>query len=96
MPLAIFSLEGCRRETPAARGRTVFEEQCASCHSTGRDRKLGSGLYGIFGWRALGNGKDMNEQNLRQLIIKGVPNMPPFANLTPQQMDDLIAYLKTF
>ncbi len=86
---------GCRQPSPATRGKAVFDAQCVACHSAGRDRKRGSGLGGIFGWKALGNNQDMNEPNLRALIRKGAPGMPPFGNLSEPQMDDLIAYLKT-
>ncbi len=89
------ALLGCGRRLAVARGRALFEQQCAACHRTDHvPTPRGPGLGGLFQRPALVNGKDLNEENLGEVIRHGVGSMPP-QKLTPQQWDDLLAYLKT-
>ena len=91
------ALLGCRQRAAVARGRALFGEQCATCHRTDNlHTQRGPGLGGLFRRPALGvNGKDMSEENVREVIRRGVQRMPPFEKLPSRQMDDLLAYLKT-
>ena len=97
--LLAISLSGCAPgdgRRAAARGREVYQKHCLSCHATDHTfTEKGPGLGGLFGRRALVNGKDLNEPNVREIIRRGVGRMPGFGKLTPQEMDDLMAYLRT-
>ncbi len=74
----------------------MYLQHCAHCHRTDNTpTELGPGLGGLFHRRALVNGKDLNEASVREIIRRGVGRMPGFEKLAPQEMDDLIAYLRT-
>lgn len=84
-------------EGPAAEGALVFQQNCSACHLTDSTAtKIGPGLKGIFksakfpvsGWPA-------TEENFRKQLKKPFGKMPPFGHLTSEQVDALIAYLKT-
>lgn len=87
----------------AEKGARVFEEDCSICHYADRaDNKLGPGMKGLFKNQLLPvSHKPATEENVRAQITKGnlqgkpMP-MPAFGDqLNSQQMDDLVAYLKT-
>ena len=76
----------------STRGESVFRKSCDVCHSIrAGETKVGPSLYGV-----LREGSGHSEQAVRQIIAAGTPNMPAFREkLEPEQMDDLIEYLKT-
>jgi mono/diheme cytochrome c family protein len=56
---------------------------------------VGPSLRGLFKRTSLGDGQPITEKNIRIIIQKGRDAMPSFSEaLSPQQMDQLIAYLK--
>ncbi|MGQ9635315.1 MAG: c-type cytochrome [Bryobacteraceae bacterium] len=93
---------GCKREPkgdPAliARGKSIFEDQCALCHDPATtEKKVGPGLKGLFQRSTMENGKPLTEASIRENIDTGSQNMPSFKDtLTPAEKDALIAFLKT-
>ena len=76
------------------RGEALFVENCTLCHMpSDQKKKLGIQtplLEGVYGEGADSDG-------LRQFIQQGVPGkMPGFSyGLDPNEIDDLVAYLKT-
>jgi len=84
-------------EGPVAEGAAVFQSNCSACHlpySTAN--KIGPGLKGIFKLtRFPVSGKPVSDENFKKLLAKPFGKMPPFGYLTPEQVDALIAYLKT-
>jgi len=90
----------------AQAGAKLFVSQgCAACHQTGASQ-LGPQLTGIFGSsQILTNDSSIvvDEAYLRESIlrpqlkvVKGfAPAMPPFAHLSVEQVDQLVAYLKS-
>ena len=81
-----------------ARGKTVFDKRCAICHYPASDaKKIGPGLKGISKRSAYdSDGKPINDASLRGWIEDGGKNMPGFKNvLNPDQVRDLLAYVKT-
>jgi mono/diheme cytochrome c family protein len=80
-----------------ARGQPVFQSACAVCHSVAPGvKKVGPSLAGLSHMQSLPNGFSMTDANLEQWIRNGGGLMPGFKNaLSPEQMRDLIAYLKT-
>ncbi len=79
------------------RGEGIFLQRCSACHLR-RDLKFGSpptkgpSLQGLF------KAADADEQaQLREVILKGGPNMPGFQyGLRQNEVEDLVAYLKIF
>jgi cytochrome c len=82
-------------DAEVAKGKQVFQ-LCSGCHSTESDKKkVGPSLRGLFKRSSLGDGQPVTEKNIRITIQKGRDAMPSFSEaLSPQQMDQLIAYLK--
>ncbi len=80
----------------AAKGKAVYADQCAVCHTLDSSKKLGPGMKGLFKKAKLQNGKPLTEASVRALIDAGGNGMPPYKDLlTAAQKNDLIAYLKT-
>ena len=80
----------------AAKGKEVFD-QCSVCHNAdSTETKVGPGLKGLFKTEKLVNGKAVTEANVRDFINAGGNGMPAYADqLSDQDKNDLIAYLKT-
>lgn len=77
------------------RGEAVFSRHCPICHLGRPDKTrpyIGRNLRGIFK-----NAKPEQEVAVREFIRAGSDRMPGYQHsLTPAQLDDLIAYLKTY
>ncbi len=77
-------------------GRKLFTGQsCSACHRTGGGRLVGPGLAGISS-----RGDDAYiRQSMREpgaIVVDGFPNvMSDFSRLSEQDVNDLIAYLRT-
>lgn len=83
---------------PAAGGAQLFSENCASCHSaTTTTKKIGPGLKGLFKAKTLpASGKPATVANVTARIKNGGGGMPAFgSNLSAQEINEIIAYLKT-
>ncbi|MCL6444114.1 MAG: cytochrome c [Alicyclobacillus sp.] len=78
-----------------AKGQQLFQQNCASCHSTGTETIFGPGLKGLFSKSSLPNGQTVTVANVEAWIQTGGGNMPSFAQLSDQDRADLVAYLKT-
>jgi len=81
----------------AQRGETTFKHQCSVCHYADRTDPLhGPGLKGLYKHPDLPSGIPVTDEHVRENIERGRKMMPPFGNiLDQQQIDDVIAYLKT-
>lgn len=80
-----------------AQGRHVFKLYCGVCHTAYSSKSMkGPSLKGLYKKQYLPSGLIANDQFVEQTIIRGRIMMPPLGNsLTQQQLDDLIAYLRT-
>lgn len=80
-----------------AEGAVLFSQACAMCHFTeNTDTKVGPGLKGIFLQKNLPvSGWEMNEENLRKQIKTPFADMPPYADLSENELSALMVYLKT-
>jgi mono/diheme cytochrome c family protein len=78
------------------RGEGLFLQRCSICHLP---RKLKFGSPPVIGPSLSGQFRDAAPDQLKVLrgfILKGGPDMPGFQyGLEPNEVDDLIAYLKT-
>lgn len=85
------------QSTSNSPGEQAFAANCAICHNADSTaKKAGPGLKGLYRKTKLANGKKVTDQNVRSFLETSHPGMPSFANrLTTEQMDQLIAYLKT-
>jgi mono/diheme cytochrome c family protein len=78
-------------------GYRVYQSHCAACHYANTQRPLhGPGLQGVFKLPYLPSGAPANDENVRNVVLRGRNSMPAFAaDLTSSQINDLLAYLHT-
>lgn len=106
--LTALLLAGCqdqRRKSDAelglneqqARGRRVYDAQCIRCHEPySRFGTHGPSLTGLYKKKFLPSGMPANDARITDVILLGRGMMPHFREvLSEQQMEDLLAYLKT-
>lgn len=81
----------------AENGKKLYDRYCEVCHyPTTTAKKIGPGLKGIFKRGKFEDGSKVDDASMRRWIEKGGKNMPAFGeDLKPQEIADLIAYLKT-
>jgi mono/diheme cytochrome c family protein len=93
VPLSVVSpQEGLAKE-----GAVVFSEHCADCHHPDRtDNKVGPGLKGLFKRDTLPvSGQPLTEASIRETLKTPVGMMPPFADMPEDQVEALIAFLRS-
>ena len=80
-----------------AHGRRVWEQRCQECHFAYITGNLhGPTMQGVFKKQYLPSGMPANDERVRDVVNLGRSKMPAFGRvLTPEQVDDLIAYLHT-
>ncbi len=108
LTMALLGIAGCESAPPRrnaelpltpvqASGRDLFVRLCSECLEAYASRaKYGPSLEGVFRKRYLSSGMPANDDRVRDVITLGQGNMPGFGRvLTPQQVDEIIAYLHT-
>ena len=79
-------------------GRHIYDQNCDRCHAaySSKDRK-GPSLKGVFQRQYLTvSGMPANDDRVGDIIRSGRNNMQGFGQvLTPDQINDLLAYLHT-
>ena len=96
---------GCRSLPPSkpealwspeeARGAQVFQANCAKCHyPTSTRGSKGPGLQAITKIKAMPSGAPPTDERLSAVILRG-RGMMPATQLTDEQLQDLIAYLRS-
>jgi mono/diheme cytochrome c family protein len=78
-------------------GQRIFAGTCATCHRTDSTEPLnGPGLKGLYQKQYLPSGLKLSDQQVRETILHGRKMMPPVGGLmSDEQLNDVIAYLKT-
>jgi uncharacterized membrane protein len=81
----------------AAEGALVFKQNCSACHFTDSSAtKVGPGLKGIFKQDKFSvSGLVVSDENFRKQLKTPFSKMPPFGQLSDEQVDALLDYLKT-
>ena len=79
------------------RGHDVYQVHCARCHNDRTNDPLnGQSLRGIFKKQYLESGAPANDDRVLDAVLYGRPMMPALGRvITPQERDDLLAYLHT-
>ena len=99
------ALAGCRSLPPSkpeslwtaeeSRGTLVFKQKCARCHNPTTTRpRNGPGLQALTKVKAMPSGAPPTDERMTFVILHG-RNMMPAAQLTNDQLSDLLAYLHT-
>src|SRR5579863_5128213 len=81
-----------------AAGRKIYDAECARCHEPYSTRsKKGPGLKGVFQNKYLSqSGLPANDDRVSDIIRLGRKEMPAYGQtLSPQDIQDLMAYLHT-
>jgi mono/diheme cytochrome c family protein len=81
-----------------AAGRHVYDQYCNRCHAPYSSRgRQGPSLKDMFKKQYLSvSGLPTNDDRVRDIIVLGRNKMQGFGNiLTPEQVNDVIAYLHT-
>jgi mono/diheme cytochrome c family protein len=78
-----------------ARGRQVYNAQCAECHYAYSSKgSKGPSLKGMYKKQYLPSGLLAQDRFVAEAIVHG-RKMMPATNLTQDQLQDLLAYLHT-
>jgi mono/diheme cytochrome c family protein len=81
-----------------AAGRRIYDNYCDRCHEPYATRgKKGPGLKGIFKNKYLAiSGLPANDERVTDIIRLGRKEMPGYSQtLSQQDMEDLLAYMRT-
>jgi cytochrome c len=84
--------------TAAKSGLAVFERRCGMCHYSDRvEKRVGPGLKGFYKrGKFITSGNKVTDESVKAWIQNGDSMMPPFKDvLDTEQLNDLIAYLRT-
>jgi mono/diheme cytochrome c family protein len=79
-------------------GRRIYDSQCDRCHEPYSSRgKKGPSLQGVFQHKYLSlSGLPANDERVTDIIRLGRNEMPGYSQtLSPQDIQDLLAYLHT-
>ena len=95
-PVTIAEIDSAKSESIAA-GAKLFEQSCSFCHFTNStDVKVGPGLKDFFAKEKMPvSGWAMTDANLRKQLLTPFSQMPPFPQLTNQEIEALTEYLKS-
>lgn len=91
-------LAGCSPSESEQRGQELFDLHCAACHEgpTLDLKKQPPRLEHLFAAKQLPSGAQATDAQVRKTIVEGLRTMPAFdKRLKDQELDDLIAYLRT-
>jgi mono/diheme cytochrome c family protein len=79
------------------RGKQLFDSTCDACHyANSKVARAGPGLQDLYKKKTLMTGAPVTDANMDRWIRDGSHLMPGYGNkISPEQMRDLIAYLKT-
>jgi uncharacterized membrane protein len=84
-------------EGPVVEGARIFNESCSVCHYADKtETKIGPGLQGFFNLKSMpSSGLPVSDANIRRQLKKPLQDMPSFSDLPDEDIEALIAYLKT-
>lgn len=79
------------------RGHDEYQAHCARCHNDRTNQPLnGQSLRGVFKKQYLDSGAPANDDRVMNVIVYGRAMMPAMgSNMSPQEREDLLAYLHT-
>jgi mono/diheme cytochrome c family protein len=79
-----------------ASGRRVFNIYCVACHPAYSSHgNKGPGLKDLFKKQYLPSGLTSTDEHVEQSIIRGRNMMPPFPQISGEDLANVIAYLHT-
>ena len=96
--LALFAYSAAAKSGNAVNGKQLYEDNCMSCHGTAGEGK--PAMYKKVKAKIVHLGSEeaqsKPDDSIRKAITEGVGKMDKVEELeTPQQVDDVIAYVRT-
>ena len=84
-------------EGPVVEGARIFNKSCSVCHYANKtETKIGPGLQGFFNLKSMpSSGLPVSDVNIRKQLKTPLQDMPSFSDLPEEDIEALIAYLKT-
>ncbi|HUA86261.1 MAG TPA: cytochrome c [Bryobacteraceae bacterium] len=81
----------------APEGKTVFDSRCQACHGPNGEGKAAIAKLFKVDLPQLGSAKvqSMTDAELKKVITVGTGKMRPVSGLSDQQVDDVIAFVRT-
>jgi cytochrome c len=98
LALTFASAARAQMSEAATHGKATFDSKCSICHSADTaDKKIGPGLKGLYTHSTLADGATkVTDETVTERIMNGKVPMPPFKDqLTPEQIKEVVEYLKT-
>ncbi len=86
------------QDDDAAKGKALFaSSNCTLCHNAdSTEMKVGPGLKGLYARGTMQDGTKVTDETVTERIVNGKSPMPPYKDqLTPDQIKQIVAYLKT-
>ncbi len=77
-------------------GETLFKTKCAACHGPDGKGEVAMGKTMKVKDFASEEVQKMSDTDLSDAITKGKGKMPAYEALTPDQVKDLVGYVRTF
>ncbi len=85
-PLDTYTQSVLNLSGDAVQGRSIFVMNCVACHGQWADGKIGPNLHGV-------SDRKSDARLIHQVVSGETPPMPQFQP-SPQDMADLLSYLK--
>ena len=84
-------LSGCAAAEDDLFGKDLYDRSCAACHGIDGSGGIGNEIDG-------GSNTDLNltDEQIAGVITVGPGNMPGFPRLSPEQIDSLVQYVRSF
>ena len=82
----------------ATHGKATFDAKCSLCHNAdSAEKKIGPGLKGLYARGTMADGTTkVTDETVTDRIVNGKVPMPPFKDqLKPEEIKELVEYLKT-
>jgi cytochrome c len=81
----------------AGKGASIFESNCAKCHYVdSSETKIGPGLKGLYSRDKMPvSERRVSDTDVRRQLKTPFDKMPPFPRLSEDDIQALLAYLKT-
>jgi mono/diheme cytochrome c family protein len=94
--LAAIALISAPAKADAAAAEATYKAKCAMCHGPDGKGETATGKAMKAGDFASADIQKMSDADLSTAITAGKAKMPPFKTLTPDQVKDLVTYIRAF